>query len=72
MVASTSWPWRLSFIFAGAPGGERGDEVQHRGRVGDRLALDLDQHVAGLDARLVGRAAAQHAGDQRAALARRA
>src|SRR4051812_36689785 len=40
-----------------AAGGERGDEVQHRGGISHRPALDLEEHVAGLDARLVGRAA---------------
>src|SRR5687767_13538819 len=35
------------------PGRERGDEVEHRGGIGHRPALDLDQHVAGLHAGLV-------------------
>src|SRR5438105_3685551 len=48
-------------------GRERGDQVQHAGGIGDRLALHLEQHIAWLDARLVGGPAAQHPGDQRAA-----
>src|SRR6185503_18891768 len=36
-------------------GGERGDEIQHRGRIGHRLAFHLGEHVARLDAGLVRR-----------------
>ena len=40
-----------------------GDQVEHLDGVGDWLAVDGDQNVARPDAGLVGRAAAQHAGD---------
>src|SRR4051812_42150561 len=49
------------------PRREGGDQVEHAGGIGHGLALHLDQHVAGLDAALVGGAAAQHARDERAA-----
>src|SRR6266581_2016569 len=59
----------LELHLGGRPRRERGDQVQHGGGIGHRLALDLEQHVARLDPRLVGGSAAQHAGDQRAARA---
>src|SRR5689334_3920601 len=40
----------------GLSGRQGRDQVQHAGRIGDRLALDLDEDVARLDAGLVGRA----------------
>src|SRR2546423_12140426 len=46
---------------------KRGDEVQHGGRIRHGLAPDLDEHIARLDARLVGRPAAPHPCRQRAA-----
>src|ERR1044071_5355255 len=44
----------------------RRDERRQLGRAVDRLAIDREEHVARLDARLVGRAAGLHRGDQRA------
>ena len=41
-----------------------GDEVEHRRGIGHRLTFDLDENVARLDAGLVGRPSAHHAGDQ--------
>src|SRR5258708_16302694 len=44
----------LELHLGGRPRRECGDQVQHRGGIRHRLALDLDQHVARLDPRLVG------------------
>src|SRR5258706_7126088 len=42
---------------------EAGDQIEHALRIGDRAALDRNEHVAGLGAALVGRPAVPHAVD---------
>ncbi|ABA51164.1 hypothetical protein BURPS1710b_3679 [Burkholderia pseudomallei 1710b] len=48
------------------------DDVQQLRRIGDVLAVDRHQNIARLDARLVGRAALQHARNDRARFLRKA
>src|SRR6188474_1009738 len=56
----------LELDLGGAAGSDHGNHIQHALRVGDLPAVDLQQHVARLDAGLVGGPVAEHALDDRA------